>query len=95
MVGNLVAYMATRCHAELGDLYAAKLMAGSGGPAGWPFVGLGVGWQRYRPLTVALWITLIAAKLVLMAIAAAAGAPAGGGTSSLLLTLGVSVLAEA
>ena len=52
-------------------------------------------WQRYRPATVALWITLIAARLILLVIAAAAHASAGGGTSSLLLTLGVSLLAEA
>ena len=52
-------------------------------------------WQRYRPATVGLWITLIAAKLILMVIADAAHASAGGGTSSLLLALGVSLLAEA
>jgi len=52
-------------------------------------------WQRYRGITVGLWIALIAAKLILIAIASAAGASAGGGTSSLLLTLGVSLLAEA
>lgn len=52
-------------------------------------------WQRYRPVTVVLWISLIAAKLALIAVAAAAGASAGGGTSSLLLTLGISLLAEA
>jgi hypothetical protein len=52
-------------------------------------------WQRYRPVTVGLWITLIAAKLILMVIAGAAHASAGGGTSSLLLALGVSLLAEA
>jgi hypothetical protein len=52
-------------------------------------------WQRYRPATVALWITLIAAKLILLVIAGAAHASAGGGTNSLLLALGVSLLAEA
>lgn len=52
-------------------------------------------WQRYRPVTVGLWITLIAAKLILLVIAGAAHASAGGGTSSLLLALGVSLLAEA
>jgi hypothetical protein len=52
-------------------------------------------WQRYRPVTVGLWITLIATKLILMVIAGAAHASAGGGTSSLLLTLGISLLAEA
>jgi hypothetical protein len=52
-------------------------------------------WQRYRLVTVALWLALIAAKLVLAAIAAATGASAGGGTNTLLLTLGVSLLAEA
>ena len=52
-------------------------------------------WQRYRPATAGLWITLIAARLILMLIAGAAHASAGGGASSLLLTLGVSLLAEA
>lgn len=52
-------------------------------------------WQRYRPVTVVLWITLIATKLILMVIAGIAHAAAGGGTSSLLLTLGISLLAEA
>jgi hypothetical protein len=52
-------------------------------------------WQRYRLVTVALWIALIAAKLVLAAIAGVSGASAGAGTNSLLLTLGVSLLAEA
>jgi hypothetical protein len=52
-------------------------------------------WQRYRGNTVALWIGLIASKLVLALIASAAGASAGGGTDSLLLSLGVSLLAEA
>ncbi len=52
-------------------------------------------WQRYRRSTVALWIALITTKLVLVAIASAAGASAGGGTNSLLLSLGVSLLAEA
>jgi hypothetical protein len=52
-------------------------------------------WQRYRRSTVALWIALIAAKLILIGIASAAGASAGSGTSTLLLTLGVSLLAEA
>ncbi len=52
-------------------------------------------WQRYRRITVGLWITLIATKLVVLVIASAVGASAGGGTSSLLLCLGVSLLAEA
>jgi hypothetical protein len=52
-------------------------------------------WQRYRPNTVALWIVLVATKLVLTVIAGAAGASAGGGTKTLLLSLGVSLLAEA
>ena len=52
-------------------------------------------WQRYRPATVGLWITLIATKLILTVIAGAAHASAGAGTSSLLLALGVSLLAEA
>jgi hypothetical protein len=52
-------------------------------------------WQRYRKITVVLWIALIAIKLVLIAIASAAGASAGSGTNTLLLALGVSLLAEA
>jgi hypothetical protein len=52
-------------------------------------------WQRYRRSTVALWIALIATKIVLLAIASSAGASAGGGTNGLLLSLGVSLLAEA
>jgi hypothetical protein len=52
-------------------------------------------WQRYRGNTVGLWIVLIAAKIVLLAIASPAGASAGGGTNTLLLSLGVSLLAEA
>jgi len=52
-------------------------------------------WQRYRRNTVALWIALIATKLVVAVIAGAAGASAGGGTNTLLLTLGASLLAEA
>jgi hypothetical protein len=51
-------------------------------------------WQRYRPVTVGLWITLIATKLILTVAAGAVHASAGG-TSSLLLTLGISLLAEA
>jgi uncharacterized membrane protein len=52
-------------------------------------------WRRYRKSTVGLWIVLASAKLVLTLIASAAGASAGGGTNSLLLSLGVSLLAEA
>ena len=52
-------------------------------------------WQRYRRNTVGLWIALIATKLVLTVIASGAGASKGGGTNSLLLSLGVSLLAEA
>ena len=52
-------------------------------------------WQRYRPVTVALWVTLVAAKLALAGIASVAGASAGGGTHSLLLCLGASLIAEA
>lgn len=52
-------------------------------------------WQRYRRSTVGLWIALIVAKLALLALASSAGASAGGGTNSLLLSLGVSLLAEA
>jgi hypothetical protein len=52
-------------------------------------------WQRYRGSTVGLWIALIGTKVVLLAIASGAHASAGGGTNSLLLSLGVSLLAEA
>jgi hypothetical protein len=52
-------------------------------------------WQRYRRITVGLWITLIVTRLIVIVIASAAGASAGAGTSTLLLTLGVSLLAEA
>jgi hypothetical protein len=52
-------------------------------------------WQRYRPSSVALWIALIATKLVLIVVAHGAAAAAGGGTNTLLLTLGVSLLGEA
>jgi hypothetical protein len=54
-------------------------------------------WQRYRHSTVALWISLIGAKIVLTVIAHAAGGggAAGAGTNSLLLALGLSLLAEA
>jgi hypothetical protein len=52
-------------------------------------------WQRYRKSTVGLWLALIAAKVALLAIAGSAGASAGGGTNSLLLSLGISLLAEA
>lgn len=52
-------------------------------------------WQRYRRITVGLWVTLIAARLIVIVIASAVGASAGAGTSTLLLTLGVSLLAEA
>jgi hypothetical protein len=52
-------------------------------------------WQRYRASTVGLWIALIATKLILTVVANGAGASAGGGTKSLLLSLGVSLLAEA
>jgi hypothetical protein len=52
-------------------------------------------WQRYRRNTVALWILLIAFKIVLVVAAGAAGASAGGGTNSLLLSFGISLLAEA
>jgi hypothetical protein len=41
-------------------------------------------WQRYRPVTVVLWVALIAVKIVLLVIASAAGATAGGGATSLL-----------
>lgn len=51
-------------------------------------------WQRYRPVTVVLWLTLIAAKIVLGVIASAAGASAAAGTNGLLLALGISLAAE-
>ena len=52
-------------------------------------------WQRYRPVTVVVWVTLVAAKLVLAGIAFVAGASAGGGTHGLLLSVGASLIAEA
>jgi FtsH-binding integral membrane protein len=52
-------------------------------------------WQRYRPITAGLWLMLIVFKLIMMAVAHSAGASAGGGSNGLLLTLGVSLLAEA
>lgn len=52
-------------------------------------------WQRYRRSTVALWIALIVARIVLTVIAHGAGGAAGAGTNSLMLTLGLSLLAEA
>jgi hypothetical protein len=52
-------------------------------------------WQRYTRWTVLLWIALIVTRLVMIGVASSAGASAGGGTNSLLLTLGISLLAEA
>lgn len=52
-------------------------------------------WRRYRPVTVVLWVTLVAVKFVLAGIAFVAGASAGGGTHGLLLSLGASLIAEA
>lgn len=52
-------------------------------------------WQRYRPITVALWLALIVSKIILGLIAGAAGASAAAGTNGLLLALGVSLAAEA
>jgi hypothetical protein len=52
-------------------------------------------WQRYRSSTVVLWIALIAAKIVLAVVAHGTGSAAGAGTDSLLLALGLSLLAEA
>jgi hypothetical protein len=52
-------------------------------------------WQRYRATTVGLWLALIGSKVVLMVLAHSAGAAAGAGTDSLMLSLGVSLLAEA
>ena len=51
-------------------------------------------WQRYRPVTVALWLALIASKLILTAIASATGASSAAGTNGLLLMLGISLAAE-
>jgi hypothetical protein len=51
-------------------------------------------WQRYRGITVGLWLTLIASKVVLAAIAHVAGAAGGAGTNGLLFSLGLSLLAE-
>jgi hypothetical protein len=52
-------------------------------------------WQRYRPSTVGLWVTLIVTRVVVVAVAGAAHASAGGGTNTLLVSLGASLAAEA
>ena len=52
-------------------------------------------WQRYRPVTVVAWVTLVVAKLALAGIASVAGASAGAETRGLLLSLGASLIAEA
>lgn len=52
-------------------------------------------WQRYRPVTVALWLALIATKVILAGIASAVGAHGAAGTDGLLLALGISLAGEA
>ncbi|MFK4227171.1 hypothetical protein [Streptomyces sp. NPDC019890] len=52
-------------------------------------------WQRYRWSTLAIWAALVAARVGLGLAAHAAGADAVTGTSSLLLTLGLTLGAEA
>jgi hypothetical protein len=52
-------------------------------------------WQRYRPVTVVAWVTLVAAKLALAGTASVASASPGAGTHGLLLSLGASLIAEA
>ena len=52
-------------------------------------------WQRYRPVTVVAWATLVVAKLALAGIPSLAVASAGAETRGLLLSLGASLIAEA
>ncbi|MEU1627666.1 hypothetical protein ABZ746_20505 [Streptomyces sp. NPDC020096] len=52
-------------------------------------------WQRYRIATLAAWAAVVAARLGLGWAAHAAGATAASGTSSLLLTLGLTLVGEA
>jgi hypothetical protein len=57
------------------------------------FVRDGVLWQRYQLTTLAAWVASIALRLGLVELGRLAGVPVA--TSSLLLVLGVSLLAEA
>lgn len=83
--------------ADIGFLVGGALLSGALGAARGSTIELfardGVLWQRYRPVTVALWVALILSKIVLAVIASATGAK-GAATNGLLFTLGVSLLAE-
>lgn len=59
------------------------------------FVRDGVLWQRYRPLTIAVWVALVAVRVGLGFGATAVGAHRSVLTASLLLMLGLSLLGEA
>jgi FtsH-binding integral membrane protein len=97
-VGDLTGQHAHYTAADIGFLVAGAAVAAVLGAARGATVELfsrdGELWQRYRPVTVALWLTLIAAKIILAVIARAAGAPGGAGSNGLLLALGISLLAE-
>ena len=84
--------------ADIGFLVGGALLSAALGAARGSTIELfardGVLWQRYRPVTAALWVALILSKIVLAVIASAAGAKGGAGTNGLLFTLGISLLAE-
>jgi len=98
-IGDLTGKNAHYTAADLGFLIAGGVLSAVLGAARGATVELfsrdGELWQRYRPVTVALWLTLIAAKVILAMIASAAGAPGAAGTNGLLLAIGISLLAEA
>ena len=52
-------------------------------------------WQRYRLVTLGLWVVSAAARWAVVGIGHVAGAPAAVGTTSLFLMLGISLLGEA
>jgi FtsH-binding integral membrane protein len=97
-IGDLTGKNAHYTAADIGFLVAGATVAAVLGAARGATVELfsqdGELWQRYRPVTVALWLALIAAKVILTVIASATGAPGGAGTNGLLLALGISLLAE-
>jgi Protein of unknown function (DUF1453) len=97
-IGDLTA-KSTHTATDVGFLVAGVVLsAGLGAARGRTtelFSRDGELWLRYRPVTVALWLALIAVKVLLAGIASAAGASAAAGTNGLLLALGVSLAAEA
>jgi len=84
-VSDLTGHHAHYTAADVGLLIAGGALAAVLGVARGATIELftrdGELWQRYRPLTVALWLALIVAKVILAAIASAAGAPGGAGTT--------------